>query len=130
MYIEHKLITSEIPLENGLIEVTLQDLTSGKITTDKISSELIECIRTEEPIDATELKEKTVKAIEKELLAVFLRFNPRAEDVKPILQQVGNTLSRNIEHADDIKYGIPFEDRRLHIYHELLTEAERIPSGK
>lgn len=126
MFIEGKKIASETPSEEGMILVSYED---G--STELISAELIEHIRTEEAIDATALRERSAQPIVKEILTVLHRFDPRVEDVTYILQTVGSSLMRNIISADDAFYGIPKEDRRVRLFHNILVKKNvEIPEGK
>jgi hypothetical protein len=126
MFIEGKKIASETPQEDGMVLVSYED---G--STERISSELIEHIRTEEAIDATALRERSSQPIVKEILTVLHRFDPRVEDVTYILQTVGTSLMRNIVNADDAFYGVPKEDRRVRLFHDILIKKNvEIPEGK
>ncbi len=132
MYIEHKLITSETPRPDGRTEVILMDEASKEETTELISSELLPFIRTETPIDATELRKLSCAPIVKEMMIVLQRFYPRVEDIQHILQYVGNSVKINVERADDLKYGKPYLDRRLDVYDDILRASNppEIPEGK
>ncbi len=134
MYLQDKLIISEIQFDESTTIVNLLDEESNVESQEEISSELLPFIKTEEPIDASELQKLTVGAIEKELLTVLLRFSPRLEDIRICLQRAGDTIMRNVERADDLFYGIPYLDRRISVYHKILLEHENakkeIPMGK
>lgn len=124
MYVEDKTITSEKPQDDGFTLVTLYDEVSKKEKEHLISTELLPFIKSEEPIDATELQNRTLVPLVKELLSVMRRFDPRVEDIKPALDRTFLTLKRNMEEADDVFYGTPMEDRRLHTYNNILLNRK------
>lgn len=131
-YLQHELILSIEDVNDEFVRVTVKNEETGVENTQKISKALAPYIFTDEPTDPTKLQDLTVEPMVKEILAIFVKYDPRLEDIKVALQRSRDTLMRNVERADDLKYGMSYLDRRLHIYHELLLDNEfkEIPSGK
>lgn len=130
-YIQHETIIDIKDFDESYNIVVTKDEESEVVREQKISKELLPYITTDTPVDATKLQDLTLQPIVKEILGIFLRYDPRLEDIRVALQRSGDTLMRNVEAADDIKYGVPYHDRRVHIYHELLLgDKKEIPSGK
>ena len=74
-------------------------------TKDEVASDLYFISETEEPIDATALRDKQIHAVAKEILDIILRFDIKLGEVDYLFQVAGTSLSENFKAANEKKWG-------------------------
>jgi hypothetical protein len=124
LFIGSEKITSQKDIEGELVEVTLSNEDNSKTRTITITKKLFPYVVTESVSDLTKLREASTEPIMKEILKVLLEYSPKVGEIKYIFERVLNNFSTSMNIADDIVWGTPLDDRRVHEYHKVLMENE------
>ncbi len=132
LYIAHEKITSSEERADGLMSVTLESGEGDQVITRTITltQKLFPYLVTETISDLTALRAASSEPIVRDILKILLDYSPKINDLKYIMEQVMQSFNTSMSIADDKKWGIEYEERRIHDYHAVLTQGTNIPSGK
>ena len=100
-------VKNVIPGENHVII----DLVNGKRVT--LSPKMADKVITDEPVDATKLREMRLHPVVEAVLTTMLDWNVKINEIEYIYQLVTTSFNENYKAASDMAWGIADQDRTI-----------------
>ena len=128
VYVGDKIIKEEILLIENSIRFTIVNFEDG--TKEIFGEEILKLLKSDKPIDASQLRDTKITFVAKKILELLLVHNVKPSEFEFLTALLQGSLQENIKKANDILWGKQSHERTmLDIDKILKNKGGEIPTA-